>query len=264
MVTPVNSEPVHDFGAWTEPSERLLFERLTDLPPGHHTSERIRQDLATRHQGLVSSLARRFLHRGEPLEDLLQAGNVGLVKAINGYDITRGHPFTAYAIPMIVGEIKRHFRDTGWAIHVPRRLQNLKMLVHDAGARLTQQLGRPPASQEVARELGLSDQETREGLAANEVYSCLSLDTMISEDNERHDQTVVAQLDKDLELVVDRATLWPLLSELPDQEREVLLMRFFGNHTQSEIAKAFGVSQVQVSRLEARACDRLRRWLRPT
>ncbi|MFG3441570.1 SigB/SigF/SigG family RNA polymerase sigma factor [Nonomuraea sp. NPDC047897] len=243
---------------WHEPAEKRLFEQLAHLAPDHPTRQRIREDLAVRHQGLVTRLARRFSNRGEPLEDLLQSGNVGLVKAIDGFDVQRGHVFTAYAVPMILGEIRRHFRDTGWAIHVSRRLQNLKIMVHAARDDLVQTLGRRPTSREVARELDVSVAEAEEGFEVDEAYSCLSLDAMISDDNDRRDESHVAQIDRELDLVVDRAALWPLLSDLPDRERTVLLMRFFGNQTQSEIAGTLGVSQVQVSRLQARACSELR------
>ncbi|MGP3921123.1 SigB/SigF/SigG family RNA polymerase sigma factor [Nonomuraea sp. 10N515B] len=259
--TPDTPERIRAADGWHDPAEKLLFERLADLPPGHPAKEQIRNDLVVRHQGLVARLARRFLNRGETLEDLLQSGNVGLVKAIDGYDVARGHAFTAYAVPMILGEIKRHFRDTGWAIHVPRRVQNLKMLVHAACEELGQRLGRRPSPQELAYELDVTVEEAEEGLAADEVYSCLSLDAMISEDNDRRDDSAVAQPDTDLELVVERITLWPLLNELPEREREVLLMRFFGNETQTEIATMLGVSQVHVSRLEAKACGELRRHM---
>jgi RNA polymerase sigma-B factor len=259
--TPHTPERVQAEAGWHDPTEKLLFERLADLPPGHPAGERLRNDLVVRHQGLVTRLARRFLNRGESIEDLRQSGNVGLVKAIDGYDVRRGHAFVAYAVPMILGEIKRHFRDTGWAIHVPRRLQNLKVLVHAACDELGQRLGRRPSPQELAHELDVTVDEAREGLAAGEAYSCLSLDAMISDDNDRRDESAVAQPDTDLDLVVERIALWPLLSELPDREREILLMRFFGNQTQVEIAAALGVSQVHVSRLEAKACGELRRQM---
>ncbi len=259
--TPVTSEQAHTEDGWYDPAEKLLFEELAALPPGHPARDRIRNDLAVRHQGLVTRLAKRFLNRGESLEDLLQSGNVGLVKAIDGYDVTRGHVFTAYAVPMILGEIRRHFRDTGWAVHVPRRVQNLKILVHAACDELGQRLGRRPNPQELAQELDVSVEEAHEGLAADEAYSCLSLDAIISEDNDRRDESTVAQPDTDLDLIVERITLWPLLGELPEREREVLLMRFFGNQTQSQIATTLGVSQVHVSRLEAKACGELRQQM---
>lgn len=246
---------------WREPTEKLLFEQLAGLSPGDLRRQRIREDLAARHQRLVNRLARRFTNRGEPLEDLLQSGNVGLVKAIDGFDVQRGHVFTAYAVPMILGEIRKHFRDTGWAMHVPRRLQNLKVMVHAARDDLMQRLGRRPTARELARELDLSVAEAEEGLEVDEVYSCLSLDVMTSEDNERRDESHVAQIDRELDLVVDRLSLWPLLRDLPDTERTVLLMRFFGNQTQAEIAGTLGVSQVHVSRLQARACTELRQRL---
>ncbi|MEV0971614.1 SigB/SigF/SigG family RNA polymerase sigma factor [Microtetraspora glauca] len=240
-----------------------MFERLAELPPGHSRRETLRQELARRHQGLVEALARRFTYRGEPVEDLVQSGNVGLVKAIDRFDLSRGNVFTAYAVPMILGEIRRHFRDAGWAVHVPRRAQNLKILVHEAVDSLTQRLGRRPTSAELAAALGVSVEEADEGMAADSVYSCLSLDLMISEDAERPDTSHIATEDGELDLIVDRESLRPLLADLPDRERTVLLMRFYGNHTQSEIACELGVSQVHVSRLESRACSRLRERLGP-
>ncbi|MDH2426402.1 SigB/SigF/SigG family RNA polymerase sigma factor [Sphaerisporangium sp. TRM90804] len=246
---------------WTHPLEKRLFEQLTRLPDDHPDRERIRDDLARLHQGLVETLSRRFTNRGEPFEDLVQSGNVGLVKAINRFDVNRGCTFTSYAVPVVLGEIRRHFRDSGWMVHVPRRLQELKILVHSASDRMVQLLGRRPTPHELAQELDLTEEEAREGLRADRVYSCLSLDAMTEADNERRDESNIAEVDEDLELVPDRMSLWPLLDQLPERERTVLLLRFFGNQTQSEIATVLQVSQVHVSRIESKACSQLREQL---
>jgi RNA polymerase sigma-B factor len=246
---------------WTHPREKRLFEQLTRLPDDHPERERIRDDLARLHQGLVETLSRRFTNRGESFEDLVQSGNLGLVKAINRFDVNRGCTFTAYAVPMVLGEIRRHFRDCGWMVHVPRRLQELKILVHSASDQMVQRLGRRPTSHELAQELDLTEHETQEGLRADGVYGCLSLDAMTDADNERRDESRIAEVDKNLELVPDRISLWPLLNQLPERERTVLLLRFFGNQTQSEIATVLRVSQVHISRIESKACSQLREQL---
>ncbi|MFC7722402.1 SigB/SigF/SigG family RNA polymerase sigma factor [Nonomuraea recticatena] len=238
-----------------------MFERLASLSAGHPRRDWLRQELARRHQGLVETLARRFKCRGEPVEDLIQSGNVGLVKAIDRFDVRRGNTFIGYAVPVILGEIRRHFRDMGWAVHVPRRVQNLKVVTHLAVEHLTQELGRRPTSQELADHLGLDLADVTEGLRADAVYSCLSLDVILSEENCRPEPSD-GQDDEGIELVIDRQSLWPLLGALPDRERTVLLLRFFGNQTQSEIAQHLGVSQAHVSRLEAKACSQLRDQLR--
>ncbi|WP_170223280.1 SigB/SigF/SigG family RNA polymerase sigma factor [Nonomuraea turkmeniaca] len=239
-----------------------MFEHLAGLSSRHPHREWLRQELARRHQGLVEALAWRFRYRGEPVEDLIQSGNIGLVKAIDRFDISRGNTFTVYAVPLILGEIRRHFRDMGWAVHVPRRVQDLKILIHNAVDELTQQLGRRPTVQELAENLDVDVADVAEGLRADRVYSCLSLDVMLSQEDTRPQPTASdAQEDERLDLVIEREMIWPLLGALPDRERTVLLLRFYGNQTQSEIAQQLGLSQVHVSRLQARACSHLREQL---
>ena len=207
-------------------------------------------------------LARRFRNRGEPLEDLVQVATIGLIKSVDRFDLERGVEFSTYATPTIVGEIKRHFRDKGWAIRVPRRLQELKLTLTKATAELSQKLGRSPTVSELAQHIGLTDEEILEGLESANAYSAVSLDAPDSGDE---DSPAVAdslgQLDEALEGVEYRESLKPLLEKLPAREKKILMLRFFGNMTQSQIASELGISQMHVSRLLARTLAQLREGL---
>ena len=227
------------------------------------TSEAAREALVHLHLPLVHHCARRFLNRGELHEDLVQVGTIGLLKAIDRFDAGRGVEFSTYATPTIVGEIKRHFRDKGWAIRVPRRLQELRQHISGATAALTQQLGRSPTPRELAERVGCSVEEIVEGLESNNAYATLSLDA--GDDHEDSAGRLVDALgteDADLEHVEIRESLKPLIDALPAREKKILLLRFFRNQTQSEIAEQIGVSQMHVSRLLTRTLAELRASLR--
>ena len=238
-----------------------LFERLaTDL--SEHERADIRDQLVRLHLPLVEHFARRFLNRGEPFDDLLQVGTIGLIKAIDRFDLERGVEFSTYATPTIVGEIKRHFRDRGWAIRVPRRLQELRITITAATSELTQELGRSPTVHELAGKVGVSEEEIIEGLESANAYSTLSLDAPDnSEDSALSMMDVIGEDDEALEHVENRETIKPLLEALDPREKHILTLRFFRGMTQSQIAAEIGISQMHVSRLLARTLAELRESL---
>jgi len=239
-----------------------LFEQLVTLPEGDEKRQRIRGELVELHLPLVEYLARRFRNRGEWLDDLTQVATIGLIKSIDRFDLARGVEFSTYATPTIVGEIKRHFRDKGWAVRVPRRLQELKLALTKAISDLAQRLGRAPTVAELAGHLQMSEEEVLEGLESANAYSTVSLDAPDSGDE---DAPAVAEslgmLDDALEGVEYRESLKPLLERLPPREKKILMLRFFGNMTQSQIATELGISQMHVSRLLARTLTQLREGL---
>ena len=241
---------------------RDLFEQLCALPVGDSERLRIRAELVELHLPLVEYLARRFRNRGEWLDDLTQVATIGLIKSIDRFDLERGVEFSTYATPTIVGEIKRHFRDKGWAVRVPRRLQELKLSLTKAIGDLAQREGRAPTVSELAAHLQMSEEEVLEGLESANAYSTVSLDAPDSGDE---DAPAVADslgmVDDALEGVEYRESLKPLLEQLPPREKKILLLRFFGNMTQSQIAAELGISQMHVSRLLARTLTQLREGL---
>jgi RNA polymerase sigma-B factor len=240
----------------------VLFARLDD--PGCAEAERaeVRDELVNLHLPLVEHFARRFLNRGEPFDDLLQVGTIGLIKAVDRFDTGRGVEFSTYATPTIVGEIKRHFRDRGWAIRVPRRLQELRLSITAATAELTQEQGRSPTVSELARKIGVSEEEVIEGLESSNAYSTLSLDAPDNtEDSALSMIDVIGTDDEALSHVENRETIKPLLEGLDPREKHILTLRFFRGMTQSQIAAEIGISQMHVSRLLARTLERLRRSL---
>jgi RNA polymerase sigma-B factor len=241
---------------------RELFERLATLPPGDPERARLRATLVELHLPLVEYLARRFRNRGEWLDDLTQVATIGLIKSIDRFDLERGVEFSTYATPTIVGEIKRHFRDKGWAVRVPRRLQELKLSLTKAIGELAQREGRAPTVSELAAHLQMTEEEVLEGLESANAYSTVSLDAPDSGDE---DAPAVADslgmIDEALEGVEYRESLKPLLERLPPREKKILLLRFFGNMTQSQIAAELGISQMHVSRLLARTLAQLREGL---
>lgn len=224
-------------------------------------ADRLRGELVEMHLPLAEYLARRFGNRGEPHEDLVQVATIGLIKAIDRFDLERGVAFSTYATPTIVGEIKRHFRDRGWTIRVPRRLQEIQAVINQAVSDLGQELGRSPTVTELAARVGMSEEEILEGLESANAYSPLSLD---APDPSGELGAVIDQLgeyDDALDAVVDRETVKPLLDRLDARAKRILLLRFFRNMTQSQIAEELGISQMHVSRLLSRTLSELRRAL---
>jgi len=223
----------------------------------------LRERLVTQYIGLVEFLARRFRNRGEPLEDLVQVGTIGLLKAIERFDLEREVEFSTYATPTIVGELKRHFRDKGWAVRVPRRLQELHLELTKVVGTLRQELGRSPTVAEIAKAAGTSEENVLEGLEIAQAYNFTSLDAPI--DSEDAGSTSFAdQLgseDEQLANLEYRAALAPEMAKLPERERRILYLRFFKGMTQSEIADRLDISQMHVSRLLNRTLIRLREAL---
>jgi RNA polymerase sigma-B factor len=206
---------------------------------------------------LVEYLARRFSGRGEPLDDLIQVGTIGLVKAVDRFDPSREVEFSTYATPTIVGELKRHFRDKGWAVRVPRRLQELNLRLGPAISQLSQDLGRSPTVAEIAKAAEATEDEVLEALDSSHAYSLISLDAKAGEEGlSYHEQ--IGETDESLEALEDRLSVGPLLRRLPHRERQMLNLRFFRGMTQSEIAEQLGISQMHVSRLLAKTLATLR------
>ncbi|MDX6372880.1 MAG: polymerase sigma-B factor, partial [Nocardioidaceae bacterium] len=241
---------------------REMFVALAALPESDPQRARLRDELVEAHLPQVEYLARRFRNRGEPLDDLIQVATIGLIKSVDRFDLERGVEFSTYATPTIVGEIKRHFRDKGWAIRVPRRLQELKLSLTKATSELSQKNGRSPTVAELAAHLQMTEEEILEGLESANAYSAVSLDAPDGGDD---DSPAVADslgiMDESLEGVEYRESLKPLLEKLPPREKRILLLRFFGNMTQSQIAAELGISQMHVSRLLARTLAQLREGL---
>ena len=225
-----------------------------------------RGDLAAREQlietymSLVRSLARRYSHRGEQLEDLVQIGAIGLIKAIDRFDVNRGVELTTYATPNIIGEIKRHFRDRGWAVRVPRGLQELNVQLSRLLERLTVQLGRSPTISELAEAASVDEEEVLEALESGRAYRSLSLSSPGggSDEDEVDLLETVGVEEHAYEVSEDRAILAPGFRVLDDRERQILRLRFFDGLTQSQIAQQIGISQIHVSRLIRRSLEKIR------
>jgi RNA polymerase sigma-B factor len=219
----------------------------------------LRDQLIEAHLGLAEYLARRFANRGEPLDDLVQVASLGLVKAVERFDPGRGLEFTTFATPTIVGELKRHFRDKGWAVRVPRRVQELHLRVTGVVDDLQLELGRSPTVAEIAVRAGTSEDEVIEAVDAGSAYRSTSLDASRGDDEESPGLLgQLGDLDPELARAENRTGLNPLLRQLPDREQLMLYLRFYEGKTQSEIAQRLGISQMHVSRLLARSLDRLR------
>lgn len=240
--------------------------RSAELFAVHHDPEATqaerdaaRDSLVHLHLPLVEHCARRFRNRGEPFEDLVQVGTIGLIKSVDRFDTERGVEFSTYATPTILGEIKRYFRDKGWAIRVPRRLQELRMQIGATSAELTQSLGRSPTPRELAEAIGCTVEEIVEGIESSNAYATLSLDASDdSEDGAASMLDAIGVEDEGLEHVEIRESIKPLLEQLAPREKKILLLRFFKNMTQSQIAEEIGVSQMHVSRLLNRTLEELR------
>jgi RNA polymerase sigma-B factor len=218
----------------------------------------LRDELITAHMGLAEYLARRFTNRGEPLDDLVQVAALGLLKAVDRFDPERGLEFSTYATPTIVGELKRHFRDKGWAVRVPRRVQELHLRLASVVGLLSQELGRSPTIGEIAQAAVVSEEEVLEAIEAGHAYRFTSLDAPSGNDDE---MSLSAELGAEDQGLIDsehRVTLSPLIAQFPPRERMILHLRFFEGLTQSEIAGRLGISQMHVSRLLARALAQLR------
>ncbi|MBC5825664.1 MAG: SigB/SigF/SigG family RNA polymerase sigma factor [Candidatus Eremiobacteraeota bacterium] len=228
-------------------------------------TSKLRDELVVAHLNLVRYLAVRFANRGEPLDDLIQVGTVGLIKAIDRFDVERGVEFTTYATPTVIGEIKRYFRDRGWAIKVPRRLQELNLAVNRAVEALSVDLGRSAMVCDLAKHLKVSDEEIIEAQELGQAYNLLSLDSEMSAEGDAKATTLldyIGNQDGDLELLEDRANLERALHVLDRRERIILYLRFYENVSQTEIAARLNVSQMHVSRLQQRALHKLKKFFK--
>jgi RNA polymerase sigma-B factor len=242
----------------TEPTASTeLREKFAQLAA---TGDRgVRDELVQAHIGLAEYLARRFANRGEPMDDLVQVALIGLVKAVNRFDPNRGVEFSTYATHTIAGELKRHFRDKGWAVRAPRRMQELYLRLAQVVNSLGQQLGRSPTIAELAAETQVSEEEVLEALEAGQAYRFASLDVPKAggEDGDTLAEGL-GEEDRDLANAESRVVLSPLITKLPPRQRQIIRLRFFEGLTQSEIATRMGISQMHVSRLLARSVAELR------
>jgi RNA polymerase sigma-B factor len=242
-------------------AEELLAE-LAGTPADSPRWEQIRSELVAIHQPLVRYVVRRYAHGTESKEDIEQAALVGLVKALNRYDPTYGGRFLAFAMPTMIGEVKRHFRDHTWAMRVPRRLQELRLDLRTARQEFITEHDRPPTVPEISQILGISEEETIEVLGASEAYQTVSLDApMMADEPDLSLGESIGHRDTQLDIIIDRTALRPMLEDLPDRERTIVMHRFYGNKTQAEIADLLGISQMHVSRLISRTLARLRTQL---
>lgn len=245
--------------AWDKARTRELFSLYKDKG-----DEAARDELIMSHLNLVRFLASKFKNRGEPLDDLIQVGTIGLIKAIDRFDPSRGLEFTTYATPTILGEIKRHFRDKGWSIRVPRRLQELSAKVNQASDELTKELQRSPSTEEVAAKLGVSVDEVLEAMESSGAYSSVPLEAGSSD--EEDGPAIIdhyASVDENLAASDDRMVIEDTIRDFSPREREVIRMRFVEGLTQVEIARRLGVSQVQVSRLLRRTLKKVQDKIDP-
>jgi len=237
-----------------------MFRELASLAADSSEFQRHRDKIVERCLPLADHIARRFEGRGEPRDDLVQVARVGLVNAVVRFDVDAGSDFVSFAVPTIMGEVRRHFRDNSWSVKVPRRLKELHLRLGAATADLSQRLGRAPTATELAAELGMDRAEVVEGLVAGSSYNTLSIDSGSESDDD--DARVIADTlgdaDAGLDRIEDREALRPLLEALPERERTVLVLRFFDSMTQTQIAERVGISQMHVSRLLAKSLTRLR------
>ncbi|WP_442007103.1 SigB/SigF/SigG family RNA polymerase sigma factor [Mycobacterium sp. 2YAF39] len=239
-----------------------MFRDLQTLDEESSGYRRQRDVIINRCLPLADHIARRFKNRGEPYEDLRQVARLGLIGAVNRFDPDNGANFLAFAIPTMMGEVRRHFRDHGWSVKVPRRMKELGLQLNRAHAELSQQLGRAPTASEIASHLGLDREEVVQAQIAATAYSTLSSDTPApgvgGDDDGLPVSNRIGAIDDNLEKVLDVETARPLLAKLPARQQTVLRLRFFENMTQTQIAERLGISQMHVSRLLARSLAELR------
>ncbi|MFL0175561.1 SigB/SigF/SigG family RNA polymerase sigma factor [Mycobacterium sp. SMC-18] len=210
---------------------------------------------------LADHIARRFEGKGEARDDLLQVARIGLINAVKRFDVEMGSDFASFAVPTIMGELRRHFRDNSWSVKVPRRMKELHLQIGTASAEMSQRLGRAPTASELAAELGIDRDEVLDGLMAGSSYKTTSIDGAAGSEERPSLAETLGDVDPGLEKVEYREALRPLLAELPERERTVLVLRFFESMTQSQIAAKVGISQMHVSRLLAKTLAQLREKL---
>jgi len=244
---------------WAEDETEELFRQYIET-----RDRRIRDHLVMMHQNLVRFLAGKFANRGEPLEDLVQVGVIGLINAIDRFDPSRGTKFSTYATPTIVGEIRRHFRDKAWSLKVPRRLQELNLAANKASDDLSQRLGHPPTIQEIAKDIGASEEETLEAIELGNAYDTVSLDSKLAYEGESAPLTLaefVGDVDGSLQSIETYGDLKQAIECLEPREKAIIYYRFFRDMSQTEVAKRLNISQMHVSRLQQKAVKRLKELL---
>ena len=240
-----------------------MFRQLHALEAGSVGYRRQREVIIQRCLPLAHHIARRYGGRGEPHDDLVQAACVGLVNAVNRFDLENGADFMSFAVPTMMGEVRKHFRDYGWAVKVPRRMKDLQAQLNNARAELSQRLGRAPNASEIAEHLDIDRESVIEATIAGGSYSTLSTDGQADADEEfKSIGDTLGDVDPGMERVLDVETARPLIAALPEQQRTVLLLRFFEDMTQSQIAERVGYSQMHISRLLAKALATLRTQVR--
>jgi RNA polymerase sigma-B factor len=246
-------------GDLAELTDAELLTIIQSLPRGDGQRDAACEVLVTRYRPLVRSAVLRYKNSTEPHEELMQVGYVGLLKAINNFDPSLGTSLAGYAQPCVSGEIKRHFRDKRWQVHVKRSLQELRLELRNVSSELTNTLGRMPTDTELAQHLNISDEDVRAARQADLAYQAASLDSPVTtQDGAASLGDLLGDNDPQLEHLIDMQAVWSHWSELPDREQQLLLMRFFGNMTQAEIGAHLGISQMHVSRLLAEALSYLR------
>jgi RNA polymerase sigma-B factor len=241
---------------WDRVKTKELFRVLRSAG-----DSKAREELIRSYINLVEYLAGRFRNRGEPLDDLIQVGTIGLMKAVDRFDPDREVEFTTYATPTIVGELKRYFRDKTWAIRVPRRLQELSLQINHIMGQLTQQLGKSPTIDEIAEHIDATAEEVVEALETGQAYNFVSLDKVMSNDDDDRSFSLIEYLgqeDKALQSTEDRTSIAAAISTLSKREQRIVYLRFFKGLTQTEIAITLKISQMHVSRLIRRTLDSLR------
>jgi RNA polymerase sigma-B factor len=226
-----------------------LFQRLKDDSSSAPERFRLRCELVEAHLPLAEHIALKYQHRGQPMEDLRQVARVGLIAAVDRFDPERGSDFVSFAVPTIMGEIRRYFRDATWMVAVPRRLKELNRSVAKAASELANELGQAPRPKQIAARLGISLEAVYEGLQAGMAYQADSLDAPARPDEEENGSREPGDVDPGLGVVENRETLQSALADLPERETEIVRMRFFEELTQRQIADRLGISQVHVSRL---------------
>lgn len=238
---------------------RALFDELATLDEGDPRRHELREQLVELHAGLAHSIARRFSRRGQPDDDLAQVAMLGLLKSIDRFDPSRPVEFSSFATPTIRGEIRRHFRDTAWAVHVPRGLRELAVQIPPAVEQLTTELGRSPRPSEIADHLGADRHRVVEALEAADAFSAVPLDATTRDG--RPTAETLGSVDDALERIDERLALRPLIEALDERERTILMLRFFEEKSQSQIAAQVGISQMHVSRLLSRTLAQLNEGL---
>ncbi|MEU6122127.1 RNA polymerase sigma factor SigF [Streptomyces sp. NPDC047123] len=240
---------------------KIFFDRLQHLEEGTHEYQYARNTLIEMNLSLVQYAASRFRGGSSDIDDIVQVGTIGLIKAIDRFELSRDVAFSTFALPYITGEIKRFFRDTTWAVHVPRRLQELRVDLSRAKERLSAELDRDPTVRELAEDLEITEQEVNDGLVASNGYTAGSIDVPVGQDDGsqgRDYADILGEDDPALDLFEDLHTLAPLVEQLDERERRIIEMRFGREMTQGQIGEVLGISQMHVSRLLSRTLDRLR------